>query len=75
MLFAVLKLDRTFLSSGYIDVIDSASEDWKLLLRWQAHKSAILRLFLDTKSLWSGRSVRVVSSGNDQQICFWVSFS
>lgn len=44
-----------FSNSGLIEVMDITLKTWRLLMRWQAHKGAILKLFLDTKSLWSVR--------------------
>lgn len=56
---------------GIIEVMDVALESWRLLLRWQAHKGKVLQLFLDTRSIWSAGSIRVVSSGEDDTIRFW----
>ncbi|ORY56453.1 Endonuclease/exonuclease/phosphatase, partial [Leucosporidium creatinivorum] len=59
------------MESGLIEVMDVTLKDWRLLLRWRAHKGAVLKLFLDTKSIWSASSIRVVSTGEDDTIRFW----
>ncbi|GAA6016546.1 hypothetical protein JCM10207_002835 [Rhodosporidiobolus poonsookiae] len=61
-------------NTGYIDVIDVKSTSpraWTVVKRLQAHKGAVVRLGLDSKSLWTASTLRVFSSGDDRKVKFW----
>ncbi|KAM0751115.1 DNase I-like protein [Meredithblackwellia eburnea MCA 4105] len=59
--------------TGFISIFDISGE-WKVLKRWRAHKSRVVRLFLDVDSIWTASTLRVVSAGEDLFIQFWDGF-
>ncbi|GAA5987166.1 hypothetical protein JCM11641_002152 [Rhodosporidiobolus odoratus] len=63
-------------SDGMVDVMDVAGGadwpvNWRVVKRFRAHASAVVTLQLDSTSLWTASSLRVMSSGADLKIKFW----
>ncbi|GAA6061584.1 hypothetical protein JCM10212_004334 [Sporobolomyces blumeae] len=59
-------------ADGMLDVLDAADMAcWRVIKRWLAHDSAVEKLILDPRSLWTASQLRVVSSGRDGYVRFW----
>ncbi|KAK4058851.1 hypothetical protein OIO90_000297 [Microbotryomycetes sp. JL221] len=57
--------------TGYIYVYNVSQDPWIVHKAWRAHKDPVLRIVVDSSSLWLDNTLQVASLGSEMTINIW----